>query len=210
MPKVLPFIEYVKEDKNPIIDSPNAFYKLLMYKTEEYFNNPESHVNFIKKVEHCVRTNDRYNKYIAYIKNEVKLDRCAVFKDINDDDATIEMHHGILDLFNICDVVTQYFLLHKWKISTFIIADEVLSEHWKNHIPIVMVSTTVHQEIHAGNIFIPYQSFFGDFKAFIKKYNDAMSTEIKTIINRYIDKSLMKDSTDLSILDLNPELKGGN
>lgn len=206
MPKTLPFIEYKKDNKKPIVDSPNAFYQLQMYKNEEYFYHNDSMVKFTKGVERAVRTNDRYKKYISYIKTEVKLNHCQVLKNITDEDASIEMHHGIIDLFDICDIVTQYFLLHGWKVSTFRIATAVLEEHRQNRIPVIMVSTTVHQEIHNGSIFIPYKSFFGDFKSFIKKYDKAISNDIREKINRYIDRSLIEDPDNLSILDLNPQL----
>ena len=206
MPKTLPFIEYKKDNKKPIVDSPNSFYQLQMYKDEAYFLPNENMVKFTKGVEKLVRKHDRYKKYISYIKNIVKLKHCQVLKNITDEDASIEMHHGIIDLFDICDIVTQYHLLHGWKVSTPRIARAVLEEHYQNRIPVIMVSTTVHQEIHNGSLFIPYKSFFGDFKAFIKKYDKAISEDIREKINRYIDRSLMEDPDNLSILDLNPQL----
>ena len=207
MPKTLPFISYKTENKSPVVDSPNAFYQLSMYKSEDYFMQNDSMVKFTKGVEKKVRENDRYKKYIAYLKSNVKLNRCQVLRDITDEDATIEMHHGIINLFNICDIVTQYFLLHNWPVSTFRIADAVLDEHYKNRIPVIMVSVTVHQQIHNGTLFIPYKAFFGDFKSFIRKYDKAISQDIREVINRYIDRSLIEDPENLSILDLNPQLK---
>ena len=119
MPKLLPDIIYDKNNLTPMIDSHNAYYRIQMYKDDEYFNNYESYVKFIKGIEKAVRRNPRYNKYISYLKKEVKLNRCQVFRDVTDEDADIEMHHGpIFTLFDICAIVLEYFIVKKWKIST--------------------------------------------------------------------------------------------
>ena len=207
MARSLPDILYDKSDLTPIVDASGSFYKILMYKDLEYFSNYESYVSFVKGIEYAVRHNDRYNKYISYLKKEVKLNHCQVLKDISDEDADIEMHHGpIFNLFDICSIVLEYFLLKKWKISTFRVADVVLQEHMRNRVQVVMVSTTVHQEIHDGEIFINYHQAYGNLNEFIKKYKDAISDEYRDQINKYIDKSLLYNSNDFSVLELNKNL----
>ena len=211
MPKSLPDIIYDKSEITPIVDADTSFYKIMMYKDLDYFANYENYVAFVKGIEYDVRHNDRYNKYISYLKHEVKLNRCQVLKNITDEDADIEMHHGpILNLFDICAIVLEYFILKKWKISTFKVADVVLTEHQMNRVQVVMVSSTIHQEIHNGDIFINYHQAFGDLNAFIKKYKEAISDEYRMQINRYIDRSLMYDSNDFSVLDLSDALWKGN
>lgn len=207
MPKALPEIEYINENNSPTLDSKNSFYKIPYYKDTEYFNNYESYVNFVKGCEKAVRNNDRYKKYIAYLKGEVKLNKCQVLKDVTDDVASIELHHGpLFTLFEICEIVLEYFIMKKWKISTFKIAEVVLDEHLKNRVNCVMVSTTVHELIHTKDIFIPYKMAFGNTEAFIKKYRDAISNEIRQKINDYIDRSLLKEPDEMGILKLNSDL----
>ena len=207
MPKVLPEITYTKEDNIPVIDSENSQYKLLGYKNQEYFDNYESYVRFIKETERLVRTNERYKNFINHLKTEARMDRCQVLKDVNDEDASIELHHGpIFTLFMDCAIVLEYFLLKDWKVSTFRIADAVLTEHEKHRIQCMMVSTTVHELIHQGKIFIHYKQSFGDVVGFIKKYRNAISKEYREKINQYIEKSLLMDSTDYSVLELNDVL----
>lgn len=207
MAKNLPDIIYQKNKISPIVDANTSYYNIPFYKDSEYFSNYESYVNFIKGCEKLVRQNDRYNKYIKYLKHEVKLDRCQVLKNITDEDASIEMHHGpIFTLFDYCAIILEYFLLKKWKITTARIADVVLDEHQKNRIQVVMVSSTVHEQIHAGNIFINYHQAYGNLKEFIDKYAIAISDEYREQLNRYIDRSLLYDSSDFGILDLNKKL----
>ena len=207
MAKSLPDIIYNKDNITPVIDSNKSFYTLPMYKDVDYFSNYDSYISFVKGCERAVRTNDRYKKYIKYLKKEVKLDHCQVLKNVDDNDATIEMHHGpIFTLFDICAIVLEYYILKKWRISTFRIAKTVLDEHRMNRIQVVMVSKTVHEQIHNGEIFINYKQAYGDFNAFVRKYKDAISDEYREQINRYIDKSLLRDSDDFGVLELNKNL----
>ena len=207
MPKSLPEIIYDKTPVSPVIDARTSFYKIPFYKDEEYFSSYESYEAFIKGVERMVRSNDRYRKYISYLKTEVKLNKCQVLRNVTDEDADIEMHHGpIFTLYDICSIILEYFILKKWKITTLRVADLVLEEHQKNHIQIVMVSSTVHEEIHNGNIFINYHQAYGDLKAFIKKYGIAISNEYRDQLNQYINRSLLYDSNDFSVLEFNKDL----
>lgn len=209
MPKTLPDIIYEKSNVTPFVDARASSYRIPFFKDEEYFSNYESYVSFIKGCEKQVRTNDRYKKYINYLKKEVKLDHCQVLRNISDEDADIEMHHGpIFTLFDICCIVLEYFILKKWKITTARIADAVLDEHQQNRIQVVMVSSTIHEEIHNREIFINYHQAYGDIGRFIDKYKDAMSPEYRVQLNKYIEKSLIYDSNDFGILELNKHLLG--
>ena len=87
MPKNLPDIEYITGEKhNPIVDSPRGLYQIPLYKGVEYFANIDSYVNFIKGCEKQVRINDRYKKYIYYLKHVIGLNHCQVLPDIEPDE----------------------------------------------------------------------------------------------------------------------------
>ena len=211
MAKNLPDIDYkiVTLETNrttPVVDSRNAMYEIPLYKGNEYFSNIESYTNFIKGCEKQVRINDRYKKYIYYLKNVVGLNHCQVLPEVEPDDdgkIEIEMHHGpIFTLYDYCEIMLEYFLIKKRKISTFRIADAILDEHQKNHIQVVMLLATVHEEVHNRNIFINYKQAWGDLNAFIHKYGIGMSDALKEKMNKYIDRSLMYDSNDFGILKL--------
>lgn len=207
MPKSLPNILYDRNRTTNVIDSPIAPYHLIMYKDEDYLSNYDNYVAFVKGIERNVRNNDRYKKYINYLKKKVKLDRCQILKNVTDEDASIEMHHGpIFTLYDVCAIVLEYYLLKGWKITTFSVADSVLEEHMRNRVGVVMVSTTMHEEIHEKNIFIHYKQAWGDINAFTKKYADAMSDEYREQVNRYVDRCLLYDSNDFGILELNKAL----
>lgn len=207
MAKSLPDIIYDKNKVTPIIDARTSFYNIPFYKDEEFFASNENYVRFIKGCERLVRNNDRYKKYISYLKKIVKLNKCQVLKNVTDDDADIEMHHGpIFTLFDLCAIELEYFLVKKWKITTLRIADAVLTEHQKNRIQVVMLSSTIHEEVHNGNIFINRHQAFGDINAYLKKYGPVLTDDYKEKVNRYIDRSLLNDSNDFGVLELNKHL----
>lgn len=207
MAKTLPEIIYDKTKITPVLDSDNSYYQIPMYKDEPYLSSIETYTQFIRGVEHQVRTNDRYKKYINYLKKEVKLDHCQVMKNIDDKDCDIEMHHGpIFTLYDICSIVLEYYRIKKWKISTFRIADSVLDEHQKHRVQVVMLSTTMHQLVHEKEIFINFKQAYGDLQSFLEKYSVALLPEHKEKLNRYIDRCTLQESTDYDVLELNKYL----
>lgn len=206
MPKKLPDIEYgVIKDKGhvvPFVDSNNSLYQIPFYKQEDYFSNIDSLSKFVKACESRVRSSDRYTKYKKYLMTEAEMNHCQVFKNIHSEDADIEMHHGpVFTLFDYCYIVIFWMLAHNKKITTFRVADAVLTEHEDNHVQVVMLSTTIHQEVHARNIFIHEDQAFGDLNAFIHKYGPLPKDMVEKM-NRYIDRCMVSESNDFGLLDL--------
>ena len=73
MPKCLPDIIYDKSKITPIVDARSSYYQIPFFKDEDYFSSIDSYTSFIKGCEKLVRQNDRYSKYISYLKKEVKV-----------------------------------------------------------------------------------------------------------------------------------------
>lgn len=208
MPKELPNIVYDDTGKSPTVDSYSSLYNIPFEKPPEFFSSLESRNNFIKGCERLVRTNDRYNKYISFLKKEVKLNHCQVLKGLTDEDCTIEMHHGpIFTLYDYCDIILNWYLKKKYKITTFRIANTVLEEHRQHRIQVVMLSTTVHEEVHNKDIFISTNQAWGNLGQFIKIYGNAIDDDLREKYNRYMDRSMMMETTTYDTLILNPKLK---
>ncbi len=209
MAKSLPDISYSGKS-NPTVDSPNSFFVIPFYKDEDFLSNFESYNAFIKACENMVRTSKRYSAYISYLKNDVGLHNCQMFENVTDldgDKGCIEMHHGpILTLYDYCAIVIEYFRLKGKKITTFRIADVVLREHEKNHVQIVMLSKTAHEEVHNRNIFLNYKQGFGNICEFLETYRDALSDFYKNKINNYIERSCREESDDFETFELNKNL----
>lgn len=182
-------------------DSP--MYELAFYKIREDFMDFEYMVRYIKSIEKMVRTHRRYKEYIRYLREEVGLKCCVVLSDVDCDSASIEMHHGpILTLFDITFIILNHHINTKGKVNTFRLAKEVLDQHFKNNIQVVMLSKTVHEQVHKGNVFINLQQAHGHFNKFIRKYIKGLTEEHINIINHYIELSKEYDSTDNGLLEI--------
>lgn len=202
----LPNIDFKKSKKEPTIDADTSEFELPFYKTVDYFASIDNFVGFVKAVEKLVRTSTYYSSYIRYLKNDIGLTFCEVLSNIQEDDdhqGLIEMHHGpILTLFDYASIMTDWFIAHNKKINTFRVADKLLEEHYNNNIQIVMLSKTVHEEVHENNIFINLNQAFGNLNVFLKKYYDGLHPEQIQKINSYIESSKKYDSYDNDVLKL--------
>ncbi len=205
MPKI-PDIEFSRKKRHPEIDSSNSMFSLPFYKDAEYFSNFDNYVFFIKSVEKLVRRSQYYSRYIKYLRDEIGLTFCQVLSNISNENGekiTIEMHHGpILTLFDYVAIVLDHLIEEGERITTFKVAKIVLEEHYNNNVQVVMLSKTVHQAVHAENIFINYKQGFGDLNTFLKKYHKGLQNEQIMKINRYIETSKKYDSFDRDLLAL--------
>lgn len=205
MPKI-PDIEFSRKKRHPEIDSSNSMFSLPFYKDAEYFSNFDNYVFFIKSVEKLVRRSQYYSRYIKYLRDEIGLTFCQVLSNISNENGekiTIEMHHGpILTLFDYVAIVLDHLIEEGERITTFKVAKIVLEEHYNNNVQVVMLSKTVHQAVHAENIFINYKQGFGDLNTFLKKYHRGLQNEQIMKINRYIETSKKYDSFDRDLLAL--------
>lgn len=209
----IPNIKFLKANKNPTIDSDNSLYLIPFYKDDEYFANLDNFVSFIKATENLVRTSKFYQRYISYIKDDVGLTCCQVLSNLqpssDEDFLKIEMHHGpILTLFDYISIVVDYMLAKDKKgITTYAVANTVLDEHFLNNVQVVMLSKTVHEEVHENNIFINTKQAFGDLNTFLEKYKDGLSDEHIKKINDYITLCEKYDSFDKDILNISNNMK---
>lgn len=219
----LPNIDYKTPKKNPTIDSPTSEFEIPFYKDVEYFGSLENFVSFIKDVEKMARKSDDYTTYKGILLNEVGLTYCQVMPNIDeknmisdDDDnkkkkkrsSLIEMHHGpVFTLFDYAQILTEWMIINNKKITTFRVADLLLQEHFDNRIQVVMLSKTVHEQVHEGNIFINLHQAWGDINGFIDRYGEGLSIPMIDKLNRYIDKSIKNDSFDNNVLELNYRVK---
>ena len=208
----LPNIEFKKTGKNPTLDAETSLYTLPFYKNSEYFASLDNFAGFVKAVEKLVRTSKFYKRYIRYIKEDVGIKFCQVLSNIKQEDeeslVEIEMHHGpILTLFDYISIIVDWMLYNNNKITTFNVADIIIEEHFQNRIQIVMLSKTVHEQVHENNIFLSTKHAFGDLNGFINKYKKGISEELKDKINRYIELCEKYDSFDKDILKLRDNVK---
>ena len=161
---------------------------------EEYFDDDKAYVRFVKMIERSIRGSSEMKKYMSYLKRNLKLDNCAILNGVTMEEAAIELHHYPFTLFDITSIVLQSYVRNNKSYSTISIANEVVRIHYENIIGLVPLSKTVHELAHAGEIFIPLQQVYGNYKEFINKYNSGMYSEHLSMLKQLIQMSNDADS----------------
>lgn len=201
-------------ESGPCVSADNSMYYLPYDKGEEFFSIYENEIHFYKGVEDLVRHHPFYKKYIKYLIEVVGIKSCQVLPNIEIPDdkkskVTIEMHHGpMLTLFDVCQIVTQYYLAKQYaKITTAFIANVVIEEHRLNNVRVVLLAKSVHQQVTEGNVFLNYNMGFGNTEAFLVKYREGITKPVQDKINKYIQQSIEHDSYDNDVFKIAERFK---
>lgn len=185
------------------ISSDDTSEVIMMYKPVDYFSDIVAYTKFVKACERVVRHSDDYKAFVAWIKQVLGINFCQVSSNIVDGDASIEMHHGpIFTLFDYCSIILNDFIMRGKKISTFLVSDQVLEEHFQLRVQVVMLAKTNHEAITNRDLFLNIRQGIGNVNAFIQKYAHALDDEQKYKIWSYINYSKANETFDSGILDV--------
>ena len=171
------------------------------------YNNEKEYKKYIKSIEKIIRGSNEYRKYIKYLKQEIELTNCNFFTNIDISEikgVSIEFHHYPFTLYDVVDITIRR-LSDKFtkQVTQFDVAEEVMMMHFKNEIPLVPLSKTVHDLAHTGDVFINLNDVFGDLNLFEKKYSEHINEDLKVKINvlKNLSNELGYDIEDNKILD---------
>lgn len=191
-------INSVEKDNGNIVvgvTGKEKFVHLPFNKKDKYFMNPIDFIKFIKATESSIRRSTEYSRYIAYLKNDVGLQNCALFPNIGSD-VPIEFHHMIFTLFDIVEIQIAHLFKQGDRINSSNVAHHVLKDHFENIILLVPLCEMAHKAYHASLItnsgikkyFIDIRSGWGSLYDFVKKYKDSMSMTHYMKLKRYFEE----------------------
>jgi len=162
-------------------------------KKDKYFMDPNDFIKFIKAVESFVRSSKEYSRYIAYLKNTVGLRNCAIFSEIDDSVAPIEMHHGpIFTLYDIVEIEIAHLFKKGEPINSANVTRHILKDHFDNIIQVTMLCEMAHVYVHAfaktkdPRFFLSGDGSWGDFGAFVEKYHESLNLQHIQKIQKYL------------------------
>jgi len=138
-------------------------------------NNAIIKTNFIKNVEKMIRGSLEYRKYIGFLKTNLNLTKCKFLENVdisNLKKTHIEMHHYPFTLYDIVEIVTDKIDAEGGILNELVVAEEVMKLHFENKIGLVPLTITVHQLVHEGQLFIPSTFVHGEYKKFMKEYDE--------------------------------------
>ena len=194
--------EFITEEKiNPRLCSPRSEFDLSFYQTRDTIADPERYRTFLKNAERRFRASREYKMYKAYLM-DLGLDHCQIMGNIESDDTVdIELHHNILNLFDICILISEHVLNTVGYISTFDLIQLLINEHFNNNIGIVFLSTTAH-ELYTNNpdAYIPPSMTFGKWWELLIKYKYGITYDIANKLIKYINKYQNEIPCSINIL----------
>lgn len=163
----------------------------------------KSKVAFVKYIEKIVRSSFEYTAMVQFLRNEIDMNYCAFFKNVNNkiNGITIEIHHEPFTLYDITYIVMQLYLDEGYPLKPSNIAEEVIALHFYGMIGLIPLSKTVHELVHAGQIFIPITYVFGDVEKLYKKYFKYMSQQQKEILAKSIKISQQLADSEPKVLN---------
>lgn len=200
--------EHKENDKgNIIIKAPEDGVKLKFYKTKKDLADPDGFERFIKSCEKAIRSDPRYTAYKSRLM-EQGFNRCAFYGKIDPEKITLEMHHGpIFNLYEIVSIVTDCMLSEDGLVCTMDVVNEVLCAHERKEIQTIMLSQTVHEMVHDGDIFTHFNQAFGNILAFVKRYKKGIRKEHLHTMITYIKQCESEDATDNDMLKVVKKIK---
>ena len=194
----LPGIESYQERMNPCLSSPNSTYSIGLYQTRDSLLDIDTYRSFLKNCEARFRHSITYTNYKGFLI-DLGMDRCQVHGFINADmeGVSIEMHHAILTLFDICLMISEHLLNTVGFISTFDVVQLLKEEHKSHNIALVMLSKTPHQLYHndSSQFFIHPSMCFGKWPYLIEKYKMGLTQDVAFKLLRYIKQAINTEGT---------------
>lgn len=150
-------------------------------------------VKFIKRIEQLVRGSMEYRDYMKFLKNNMDMKKCTVLKGLHAAQGkryTIEIHHEPFTLFDIVETILVYREENHDPINPLWIADDVMSLHYDGVVGLIPLSATMHELVHADEIFIPLQYVYQSYGKFYSQYEDYIGGNVKEKIRMKVDQSL--------------------
>jgi hypothetical protein len=188
-------------DVNPTWHSPNSPFEISFAQTRESLMDIEVFKAFLDNAIARFRHSRTYKHYKAHLM-EMGLNRCQfqgnIKSDIDQEMATIEMHHNILTIFDVALIITEHMLNVQGAITTFDLVELLKMEHINHRVCTVMLSKTAHQLVHSDpNFVVPPSMCFGNWPEFLRLYHTGITRDICFKLLYYIKKVVDKKEESL-------------
>lgn len=134
------------------------------------FDDEKLYFKFIKNCERIIRSSIEYSEWRKYIKDVMQDNCCSITLEI-DDQVSVEIHHHIPSLFSVVRTIVNKYVDIKKEFCSFDICLEVMKLHYSNMIGYVPLIKSMHEKFHSGFLKIPISLIKGNYKKFLKDYN---------------------------------------
>lgn len=199
---------YFTPGDNPLLSVKGDPEVIQFKQTKETLLNIDTYRIFLNNAISTFRRSRTYKNYKAFLMG-LGLDRCQVHGNITGDMATLEMHHNMLNIFDIAYIITSHILnTTNEGITTFDLVYLLKKVHTEHKVQLVMLSLTPHQLYHnTDELNIPPEMCFGDWYSFLKEYRYGISKDIAYKILYYLKQFQDNDfGNDYDILKIRQDI----
>lgn len=188
-------VKVIKLDNIPDFDMPD--YDLM---------DDREFKKYILDIKKCVRNSYEYRQMVAYLKANVDMNQCAVYKNvtnINTSKIKIHIHHEPIDIESIIRIVYRKRNAYRESTGVEDVAKEVMFLHYGMMVGLIPLAETVHELVHNRYLFIPMNRVYGAYQKFVTAYWEFFDENEKKLFNEICEASAKYDDAtrDLSVLD---------
>lgn len=180
-------------DSNPRISNATGEYSITMCLSKENRYDYDEYEKFLKKAVANFRSSPTYKHYKSYLYS-LGINCCQFHPYIQNTEeyemASLEMHHCMLNIFDIAIMITENALNTVGFITEFQLVKLIKQEHINNRVPVVMLCKSCHQKYHHKGLYLHPEQIFGKWWEMIDKYKAGMTGEIMEKIIRYLNRGL--------------------
>ena len=213
---VFPNVFVENAEHNPLLTSPNSEYAVEFALTKEGSYDLDEYKAFLDSAIREFRHSRTYKHYKAYLYS-IGLDCCQFHPNItagNDEGeemASLEMHHCMLNIYDIAIIITEHILNTYGAITEFDLSDLLRYEHTQNNIPVVMLCKTCHQMYHHKYLYVHPEMIFGKWWSLLERYPNGLNRDIAYKLMMYLNNSLdgkykFKEEQASKLLELRDKL----
>lgn len=186
--------------------SPNSV-KQVDYNTEKYSilkldyippfeDNPydlldnKDFTRYIKDIERSCRNSFEYRSMINYLRENVNMNKCSFFQNVNNIDTfkiKIHLHHHPFTLYDLCIIIFNKRSYYRESLNVEMVAKEVMFLHYNLYVGLIPLSETVHELVHNNYLFIPMDKVMGKYQEFINLYEQFMTPEQQDLLERNME-----------------------
>lgn len=135
------------------------------YSVDEFESNKERKKH-IMKIEQTIRTSDEYKRWVAFIHGVLGVGFVCYNKGYPPTTCKLEIHHYPWTLYELVECIMNT----RDEYTTFEIANDVMSLHYKNMVGFVPLNKTDHDRYHSGEMLIPIEVVEGDYQRMVSVY----------------------------------------
>ena len=177
----------------------------LPQRSKPRYDTPRDRKKYISTIEQIVRRSAPYKEYVRFLKDNFDMNRCLVLKNLRSTTGkhySIEIHHEPFTLYDIVETVISKRLELGESIATLPVSDEVMGLHYEGKIGLVPLTTTMHELVHNGRIFIPLQYIYQDYAGFFAEYENYFSQNSVDKLEAKVNLSMHAEGVVSDALDV--------